>query len=135
MFKARIAAVIAFFAAASLNPVTAQEGKATLYAFHTGPVIGGCPGLDWHVTLFRDNTLTGFVAWDQGQHVARLSGKVNKDRTVEVSAQEVGGTGRTATVTGRAGGQYINLEIKGSGSACDGVNLAIPRATGGAVAG
>ena len=130
MFKAGIA-VIALSAAASLSPAMAQEGKVALYAFHTSPVIGGCPGLDWHVTLSPDNKLAGFVAWDQGQHVAKLDGELNKDRTLEISAKEIGGAGRTATVKGTASGEYVNLTIIGSGSPCDGENLAVPRVAGG----
>ena len=138
VFNAGIA-VIALSAAASLSPVMAQggkgAGKGALYAFHTDPVVGGCPGLDWHVTLSPENKLTGFVAWDQGQHVAKLDGELNKDRTLEISAQEVGGAGRTATVKGTAAGDYVNLTITGTGSPCDGVNLAVPRVAGGTYGG
>jgi hypothetical protein len=130
IFRARIA-IIALSTAASLSPALAQSGQPGLYAFHTGPVVGGCPGLDWHITLGPDNTLTGFVAWDQGKHMARLAGSMNKDRTFEMDAQEVGGTGRKATVKGSAGGNTINAVINGSGTACDGNNLAIPRVVGG----
>src|SRR3954468_7587761 len=58
---------IALSTAASLSPAAAQEEKGTLYAFHSRPVVGGCPGLDWHVTVSPDNKLTGFVAWDAGK--------------------------------------------------------------------
>lgn len=55
----------------------------------------------------------------------------NKDRTFEMGAQEVGGTDRKATTKGSASGNYINAVINGSGTACDGDNLAIPRVVGG----
>jgi hypothetical protein len=129
-FGAQIA-VIALSAAGTLYPALAQSGTPGLYAFHTGPVIGGCPGLDWHITLAADNSLEGFVAWDRGQHMARLQGTLNKDRSFEMAAQEVGGAARKATVKGTASGNYINAVISGSGTPCDGDNLAIPRVSGG----
>ena len=128
-FSVGIAAV-ALTAVASLSPALAQN-KGTLYAFHTNPGVGGCPGLDWHITVAPDNKLTGFVAWDAGSHMAKLDGEINKDRAFEMAAQEVGGAGRKATVKGTAKGDYINAMINGSGTACDGNNLAIPRVTGG----
>ncbi|HBK09009.1 MAG TPA: hypothetical protein DDZ81_24650 [Acetobacteraceae bacterium] len=130
MFSAKVA-LIALSAAAFVSPAMAQQSKDALYAFHTGPAVGGCPGLDWHITLGADNSLTGFVAWDHGQHMARLAGALNKDRTFEMDAQEVGGQGRKAVVKGRAAGPYINVQITGSGTACDDVYLNVPRVAGG----
>jgi hypothetical protein len=125
------AAVIALSTAALLGPAWAQSGQPGLYAFHTGPVVGGCPGLDWHITLEPDNTLNGFVAWDRGHHMARLEGSLKKDRSFEMEAQEVGGAGRKATVKGTAAGTNISVVINGSGTACDGAYLNIPRVVGG----
>lgn len=124
-------AVIALSAVGSLSPALAQSGRAGLYAYHTGPVVGGCPGLDWHITLTPDDDLSGFVAWDRGQHMARLQGKLAKNGSFEMAAQEVGGTGRKATVSGTAAGTTINVVITGSGTPCDGANLTIPRVSGG----
>jgi hypothetical protein len=123
-------AMIALSAAASINPAMAQSGAPGLYAYHTAPVVGGCPGLDWHITVGKDDSLVGFVAWDQGKHVAKLDGTINKNRTFEMNAEEVG-TGKKAMVKGSAGGTNINIQISGSGTACDGVVLNIPRVTGG----
>jgi hypothetical protein len=130
MFRTTIATV-ALSAAASLSPALAQSGSAGLYAFHTDAVVGGCPGLDWHITVGKDDSLNGLVAWDQGKHVARLAGSINKDRSFAMNAEEVGAAGKKAMVKGTAGGTTINVVITGSGSACDGVNLTIPRAVGG----
>jgi hypothetical protein len=124
-------AIVAFSTTLSLSPVMAQAPKGALYAFHTNPVVGGCPGLDWHLTLGADDSLVGFVAWDQGRHLAKLVGTINKNRTFEMDAQEVGGQGRKATVKGTAGGDTINAQIAGSGTPCDGNNLTIPRVSGG----
>jgi hypothetical protein len=123
-------AMIALSAAASINPAMAQSGAPGLYAYHTAPVVGGCPGLDWHITVGKDDSLVGFVAWDQGKHVAKLDGTINKNRTFEMNAEEVG-TGKKAMVKGSAGGTNINIQISGSGTACDSVVLNIPRVTGG----
>jgi hypothetical protein len=129
LFGTRVA-MVALSAATLCTPVLAQTGKGQLYAFHTRPVVGGCPGLDWHVTLGPDGTLVGFVAWDNMQHMARLEGKIQRNRAFTMQAQEVGGS-RTATVKGVAAGQYINMQVDGSGTPCDGVSLQIPRVTGG----
>jgi len=124
-------AIIAALAASSLNPLLAQSGQPGLYAFHTQPAKGGCPGLDWHVTVEPNNSLVGFVAWDQGKHVARLEGSIKTDRTFEMAAEEVGGASRKATVKGTAGGNNINISINGSGTPCDNIILSIPRVAGG----
>jgi hypothetical protein len=77
-----------------------------------------------------DGALTGFVAWDRMKHMARLEGMIGKDRTFKMDAQEVGGTGRKATVSGTAG-DYITAMIDSSGTACDKQVLQIPRDVGG----
>jgi hypothetical protein len=107
-----------------------KKQKAALYAFHTRPVIGGCPGLDWHVTIMPDDKIDGFVAWDHKKHMAALDGELKKDQTFEIAAKEFGGTGN-AVVTGKIAGDYVNLTINGSGTPCDGEILPVPRAAGG----
>lgn|SRR5690349_15376139 len=135
MVGAKIA-VIALSAAATFSlPASAQiprhpVAKAQLYAFHTRPA-SGCPGLDWHVTVEPDKTITGFVGWDKMQHMARLEGQILPDSTFKVNAQEVGGSGRTAVITGRYGGSYLAIAISGTGTACDDVILNVPRVTSG----
>jgi hypothetical protein len=130
VFSTRLT-IIALSMAALIGPAFSQSGQPGLYAFHTGPARGGCPGLDWHITVEPDNTLNGFVAWDQGKHIANVAGSIDKDRTFQMEAQEVGGAGRKAAVNGSAGGSNINVVISGTGTACDGVNLTIPRVVGG----
>ncbi len=126
--------LVALSATALFSSSSAQQSKGVLYAFHTYPS-GGCPGLDWHITVQGDK-LEGFVAWDQMKHMARLDGTLipaspGKERSFKMDAQEVGGTGRKATVQGTAGGEVINASIEGSGTACDGKILPIPRVSGG----
>src|SRR5689334_24401565 len=91
-------AIATLSTATMLGAAFAQSGKPGLYAFHTGRAVGGCPGLDWHITLEPDNSLVGFVSWDHGQHIAKLAGELSKDREFQMKAKEVGGEGRTATV-------------------------------------
>ncbi len=135
MLGAKIA-VIALSAAATFSlPASAQiprhpVAKAQLFAFHTRPA-SGCPGLDWHVTVEPDKTITGFVGWDKMQHMARLNGQLERDNTFKIDAQEVGGTGRNATITGRYGGNYLAIAISGTGTPCDDVILNVPRAGAG----
>lgn len=126
----KTACVIALAATASLSPAAAQQAKGGLYVYHTGPS-GGCPGLDWHIVTEPDGSLMGFVAWDQMKHMARLDGMMNKDRSFKMDAKEVGGSGRNATVSGTAAGDNIAAMINGSGTACDGKMLNIPRFAGG----
>src|ERR1700744_3145483 len=111
----------ALSALVAASPAMAQPKKAQLYSYHTGSAVGGCPGLDWHITVEPDNKLVGFVAWDREQHIARLDGQLNADRTFELAAKEVGGAQRTATIKGTAGGAYINVAIYNSGTPCDGI--------------
>lgn len=126
-----LAGVVAGALAASTvwTPAFAQQ-KAGLYVYHTR-ASGGCPGLDWHITVEPNGTLVGFVAWDQMKHMARLAGTIGKDGAFKMNAKEVSGTGRTATVTGTAAGDYIEAAIHGSGTACDDKMLQIPRDVGG----
>ena len=131
------AAIIALSAAAVLNPAMAQRkekdltlARNQLYAVSTRPA-GGCPGLDWHLTVGADNSLTGFVAWDHQTHMAKLEGKINRDRTFQMDAQEVGGSGRTATIKGTAGGTNVAIAISGTGTPCDDVVLNVPRVSSG----
>jgi hypothetical protein len=124
-------AVAALSTVTLLAPAFAQSGKPGLYAFHTGRAVGGCPGLDWHITLEPDRSLVGFVSWDHGQHIAKLAGTLNKNNEFEMDAKEVGGAGRTAVVKGKAAGDNVNVVITGSGIACDGISLNVPRVVGG----
>lgn len=130
LMRFRKAALVALMTAALSIPAMAQQEKGGLYAFHTRAV-GTCPGLDWHITVEPNGGLIGIVAWDQMKHMAKLAGSIDKDRTFEMDAQEVGGAGRKATVKGTAAGDYITAAIDGSGTGCDKKMLQIPRVTGG----
>jgi hypothetical protein len=95
-----------------------------LYVYHSDPQ-GGCPALDWHITVTdttTGNDLTGMVAWDQMQHMARVSGKVDPNsRQFQMTAQELGGQGRTANIDGIVGANgVITANMSGEGVNCKG---------------
>ena len=118
-------------AVTACTPPQTQTGvRPGLYAFHTGQT-PTCPGLDWHVTIEPDNGVNGFVAWNQGQHIARLAGTISPDGSFQTQATEVGGAGRKASVSGRAAGTNISIFISGTGTVCDNVMLNVPRVAGG----
>lgn len=124
---------VALASALACTPAVAQKkvpASGSLYAFHTGRV-DQCPGLDWHIVVQKNGTMEGFVGWDNMKHVATLNGMVQKDGTFRMNGKEVGGAGRTAVISGTAAGEYIYAMIEGSGSACDGKLLYVPRAVGG----
>ena len=97
----------------------APEGR--VYSFHSGPQ-GGCPGLDWHVVA-QGNKLEGMVAWDNMKAMAHATGTMNPTaKTFEMTAKEVGGKGRTATINGsvRSDG-WLVANINGPGVKCQNV--------------
>jgi len=128
-FKSTATAAAAVFAALAAQPAAAMS-EGSLYSFHTG-AMGACPGLDWHVILTPDNRISGFVAWDNMQHMALLNGTMEQNRSFAINVKEVAGTGRSGVVKGAATGDYINASLEGSGTACDGKPLEIPRVVGG----
>lgn len=126
-------AVIALATAAAWSPASAQQagapGRPGLYVYHTSPQ-GGCPGLDWHLNIEKNGSIVGFVAWDRMRHMARLEGIVDRDGSFKMNSQDTA-TGKTATISGSAKGDYIQSSVSGSGTACDGKMLQIPRDEGG----
>ncbi len=105
--------------------VTQQLPPGRVYVFHSAPH-GACPELDWHVVLESNDVLTGMISWDNQQHVARASGTLNRQaRTFSMTAQEVGGRGRTANVSGtvRQDGWLI-ANIEGPTVSC--LNIDVP---------
>lgn len=115
--------------------VSAQEAPAgRVYVFHS-KAQASCPALDWHVVAAGDGSLSGMIAWDDMKAIARVSGTVNASaKTFQMTAKEVGGQGRTATVTGnlRSDGWMV-ANIKGPNVNCQGINVPwfVPSPTGG----
>ena len=118
--------------AASAIAVTAVCGVASaqsmpegrVYTFHS-KAQAGCPALDWHVVVGANNSLHGMIAWDDMKSMARANGSLNPQaRTFQMTAKEVGGQGRTATVDGtvRQDG-WLVANVKGPNITCNGINV------------
>jgi hypothetical protein len=109
----------------------APEGR--VYVFHSRPA-GQCPALDWHVVVGDNNTLGGMVAWNNMKSMANVTGSIAPNRTFTMSGKEVGGSGRTATITGvlRSDG-WLTANVKGPNLDCQGilVMFAVPPPQGG----
>jgi len=112
----------------------AQAPAGRVYSFHSGPT-GKCPGLDWHVVAAGNGTLSGMIAWNNMQSMARVTGSVNMQaKTFSMSAKEVGGQERTAIISGtvRPDG-WLVADISGPNVTCSGITVQwfVPSATGG----
>ncbi len=124
MSSSRLYAASAILIAAASGIASAQglpEGR--LYAFHSGPQ-SGCPGLDWHVVA-NGSQLTGMISWNNMQDMAHATGTVNvQARTFQMTAKEVGGQGRTATITGSVEPNgWLLANISGSNVNCKAVKV------------
>jgi hypothetical protein len=115
----------AVVAAATCNLALAQavapEGR--VYVFHSNPT-GQCPAVDWHVVVGANNTLGGVVAWNNMKSLANLNGTIAQNRSFTMTGKEVGGQGRTATVTGtvRPDG-WLVANVKGPNLVCNGITV------------
>jgi hypothetical protein len=122
----RLFAVCAL-AHASMSGVTLAQGlpEGRVYTFHSDAK-AGCPSLDWHVVAGAHGTLSGMVAWNNMSTIAKATGSMNmQTRTFLMTAEEVGGQGRTATVEGtvRQDG-WLFANIKGPDISCQ--SIAVP---------
>lgn len=135
-FTRSMAAGVLVISAAACTPQKPPTPPATaaavqqlppgrVYTFHSTPQ-GGCPGLDWHVVLTSDNMLDGMIAWNNMQSIAHATGNINtQSRTFQMTAREVGGRGRTATISGtvRPDG-YLVANVTGPNIDCQGITVA-----------
>jgi hypothetical protein len=106
----------------AVHAQTIPEGR--LYSFHS-TAQAGCPALDWHVVLGANNTLDGMIAWDSMKAMARATGSLNvQARTFQMTAKEIGGQNRTATVDGtvRQDG-WLVANVKGPNVTCTGISV------------
>jgi len=113
-------AITAVCGVASAQQGTPPDGR--VYTFHSRAQ-GGCPALDWHVVAGANNTLSGMIAWDDMKAMAHATGTLNMAaKTFQMTAHEVGGQNRSATVDGsfRQDG-YLVANIKGQNVNCTGV--------------
>src|ERR1700691_6208985 len=87
--------------AATCGAASAQSlPDGRIYVFHS-KAAGGCPALDWHVVVGAGNSLSGMIAWNDMKSMAKATGSLGADKTFKMTAKEVGGAGRTATVDGQ----------------------------------
>jgi acyl dehydratase len=125
------------FIAAGLLTLTAATGVATaqkppfklpagrLYVFHSGPR-SGCPGVDWYIVAEVGDTLTGFIAWNNMQSLARATGTLNRRTgTFEMTAHEIEGQDRTVTVTGTVSptSGWLTADVQGQDVSCRGIKV------------
>ena len=96
-----------------------------VYTFHSSPG-SGCPGVDWHVVVQANNVLAGVVAWNDMQSLARVNGSLDRGTgAFEMTAQEVGGQGRTAKVSGKVdpGTGWLTADVEGPNVSCRSIQV------------
>jgi hypothetical protein len=93
-----------------------------IYVFHS-TAQGGCPALDWHIVTGVNGALSGMIAWDDMKAMAKATGSVSAGK-VQMTATEVGGQGRTATVNGTVGSNgWFTVNITGPKVSCQGISV------------
>jgi hypothetical protein len=94
------------------------------YSFHSRAQ-GSCPALDWHVAVGQNGALSGMIAWDDMKAMAQATGTVNQQaRTFQMTAKEVGGQGRTATISGTVQNDgWLVAGIQAPNVKCQGVKV------------
>jgi hypothetical protein len=116
-----LAAAIAVFATCG---VASAQQAGRLYVFHSA-AMGGCPALDWHVTTGADgSSLSGMISWDNMKSMAHATGTIGADKSIKMTATEVGGTARTATIDGkvRADG-WLVVNVKAPNVTCTDIKI------------
>ena len=101
-----------------------QLPPGRVYVFHS-TAQSSCPALDWHVVLTPDGTLDGIIAWNNMQSLAHASGSLNpQSRTFQMTALEVGGQHRTATIDGTVTQNgYLVAHISAPNLNCQGITV------------
>ncbi len=85
--------------------------------------MAGCPALDWHIVVDSNGVANGMISWDGMKSMAHATGNVNSSaKTFSMMAKEVGGQGRTATITGslRSDG-WLVADVTGPNVKCTGI--------------
>ena len=125
MKSAMCLVVSALALTAASNFASAQDSlMGRVYSFHS-TAQGSCPALDWHVVAQSNGMLSGMISWNDMQNMAHADGTYDmRSRTFQMTANEIGGQGRTATVTGtiRPDGWLI-ANITGPNVNCQGVTV------------
>jgi hypothetical protein len=96
-----------------------------IYSFHA-PARGNCPAMDWHIVTEGNGTLNGMISWNGMQDMARATGNYSAQTgKFQMTAKEVGGQGRTATIQGTADSNagWLTANIQGADVKCQGVKV------------
>jgi hypothetical protein len=112
--------------AARSAPPKARIPEERVYVLHS-KAVGSCPSLDWHIVSEPGGTLSGMIAWDNMQAMAKATGTVDRNnRTFSVIATELGGQGRRAAIDGtiRSDG-WLVANIRGEQMNCSAVVVPI----------
>lgn len=123
MIKLRTLVAGALALAATTGLASAQglpEGR--VYLFHSA-AHGACPALDWNITIRANNTLSGIIAWNDMKSIAYGTGSYNATtRAFKMSAQEIRGLGRTATIDGQVRQDgWLVANLHGAKITCEGI--------------
>lgn len=122
MTLSKVVATGAVALMATCNIALAQVPEGRLYVFRSSAQ-GACPALDWHVVVGAGGTLSGMISWNNMQSMARATGTVSSGK-VQMTATEVGGQNRTATITGQVQPNgYLQVNINGQNVACQNINI------------
>jgi hypothetical protein len=77
-----------------------QLPPGRLYAFHSSAT-ASCPALDWHLVVGAGGALAGMISWNNMESLAQAVGNIDiASGAFKMTAKELGGQGRTATIDG-----------------------------------
>ncbi len=82
--------------------------------------------MDWHIVAEGNGTLEGMISWNGMQDMAKATGTYNaQSGTFQMTAKEVGGQSRTATIKGTADSNtgWLTADIEGANVKCQGVKV------------
>jgi hypothetical protein len=82
--------------------------------------------MDWHLVTEGNGTINGMISWNGMQDLARATGTYNAQAgTFQMTAKEVGGQGRTATINGTVDNNtgWLTASIQGANVKCQGVKV------------
>ena len=114
---ALVIALASGFASAQTVPPAGR-----MYVYQSPPQFH-CPGLDWLLVVGENGVLSGMVSWDNMRSMAKAEGGI-KEGQVHMTATEVGGQGRTATMTGTVDAKgWLVLNFVTPNATCDGINV------------
>jgi hypothetical protein len=124
-FAGAAALAVTAAAGASAQQQQLQLPPGRVYAFHSSAQ-AGYPALDWHLVLQAGGVLDGMVSCNNMQSMARASGNIDtRTGTFQMTAKEVGGDGRTATVSGTVDSDtgWLIANIQAPNIDCHGVKV------------